>query len=119
MIGILTFSRCYNYGAFLQAYALHRFLIDNGYDNELIDYRSKKSIDNELNSLLNERKGYTFLTLKIWFKILKFKIYHFKFKKTKHYFSREELSQKHYDLIIIGSDQIWCYSKEWGGVDTP
>lgn len=119
MIGILTFSRCYNYGAFLQAYALHRFLLENGYDNELIDYRNKKSIDNELNSLLSEGRGNLFLTIKIWFKIFKFKIYHSKFKKTQHFVRREELSHKHYKLIIIGSDQIWCYTKEWGGVDTP
>ncbi|TDS13885.1 polysaccharide pyruvyl transferase family protein [Sphingobacterium paludis] len=119
MIGILTFSRCYNYGAFLQAYALHRFLLEQGYDNELIDYRSQKSIDNELNALWAEGKGNIGLKIRIGLKILKFRLYHSKFKKTKHYFNREELAQKHYDLAIVGSDQIWCYTKEWGGVDTP
>lgn len=119
MIGILTFSRCYNYGAFLQAYALQRFLIENGYDNELIDYRNQKSIHNELKTMFRHDGNTPVLYLKLLYKFMKFRYYHRKLKKTRHYLHREELGEKHYHTVIIGSDQIWCYTKEWGGVDTP
>lgn len=37
-IGILTFHRAYNYGAFLQSFALSSELIKLGYNVEIIDY---------------------------------------------------------------------------------
>lgn len=45
-IGIITFHRAHNYGAFLQAYALQIYLLKNGFETEIIDYRCK-SIEEE------------------------------------------------------------------------
>ena len=40
-IGILTFHRATNYGAILQAYALIQYLINQGYDAKIVDYKPK------------------------------------------------------------------------------
>ena len=40
-IGIVTFHRAHNYGACLQAYALQKYLIQKGYDANIIDYRNE------------------------------------------------------------------------------
>jgi hypothetical protein len=118
MIGILTFYQCYNYGAYLQAYALQRYLLDNGYENELINYRSRKSEDNEYRTIVSEDgKGWV-QRVRILAKIVIFKVYHRKMKRSGRFYTREELSGKFYPTIIVGSDQIWCYTKEWGGLDT-
>ena len=44
-IGILTFHRALNYGAFLQAYATKSFLGSNGFDAEMVDYWPKEHAD--------------------------------------------------------------------------
>ena len=41
-IGIITFSRCDNYGAELQAYALQKKLNGMGYDAEVLDLEMQK-----------------------------------------------------------------------------
>ena len=38
MVGIVTFNDAYNYGAFLQEYALQTYLIESGYRAEVINY---------------------------------------------------------------------------------
>ena len=38
-IGIITFHNALNYGAMLQAYALQKYLLLQGHDVEIIDYR--------------------------------------------------------------------------------
>ena len=40
-VGILTFHRATNYGAVLQAYALIQYLINQGYDARIVDYKPK------------------------------------------------------------------------------
>ena len=40
-VGILTFHRATNYGAILQAYALIQYLINQGYDARIVDYKPK------------------------------------------------------------------------------
>lgn len=118
MIRILTFFHCYNYGAYLQAYALHKFLLRNGFDNEFINYRSKKSIKNELNNELKSGTKNFKLYLKILLKVLNFKFHQRKLKKTKPIYISADLKSEKYGKVIIGSDQIWCYTQEWGGLDT-
>lgn len=120
MIGILTFFDCFNYGTFLQAYALQNYLLKKGYENEFIYYRNHENSNNEYATVLDrDSKGDPVLYGRILKKIAVFKSYHKLLRKTKRYYTREELAALHYDIIIVGSDQIWCYSKEWSGVDTP
>jgi len=119
MIGILTFFKCYNYGAFLQAYALHNYLLENDHDNILINYRKEKSINNELEVMLHSEKKDPVIYMKMLIKILKFKFYQRRLNQTHWINKRQDLEKIKFDTVIIGSDQIWCYSKEWGGIDTP
>lgn len=41
-IGTITVHNGYNYGSSLQAYALVQYLTEEGYDAQLIDYRTKR-----------------------------------------------------------------------------
>ncbi|WP_430409976.1 polysaccharide pyruvyl transferase family protein [Kordia sp.] len=118
MIKILTFFDCYNYGAYLQAYALHKFLIDNGLENEFINYRTKKSIKNELANELKPGAKNFVLYFKLLGKVLSFKLHQRKLKKTKPIHVSTALKNETFDKVVIGSDQIWCYTQEWGGIDT-
>lgn len=120
MIGILTFFDYINYGTYLQAYALHNYLLQKGYDNEFINYRTRKNRKNEYDLVLKkDSKGNILLFLRILTKIIKFRLYHKRFKKTRRLYTREQLAAIHYNTIIVGSDQIWCYTKEWAGLETP
>lgn len=110
-IGILTFHRAHNYGAVLQAYALQTYLQSLNHTVELIDYRNEE--------LLNVYK---------WFDFNRFKTRHLnniykelklilprkkRFKKFDEFINRylnlspKEYSLNSYDVIIIGSDQVW------------
>lgn len=120
MTGILTFFDYINYGTFLQAYALQNFLLQKGYENEFIYYRSEENSRNEYAAILDrDSKGDPVTYRRIVKKIAVFKTYHKLLRKTKRYYTREELSTVNYDVIVVGSDQVWCYTKEWTGVDTP
>lgn len=116
-IGILTFHRAHNYGAVLQAYALQEFLINLGYNVEIIDYRPSyliepykplsisRIINGSIKSIL-KKIVLSIILLPIrskrWLVFNKFiKTY---FKLSKHI---RPLSYDKYDLYIIGSDQIW------------
>lgn len=120
-VGIITFHRAHNYGAFLQAYALQKYLQSNGFETEIIDYRCK-TIEEEYffwpsKSILKDYKTANKIIIYIW-SLLLYK------KRKRRYFSFEEdikaymlLSEKvensdsavfsKYDAIIFGSDQIW------------
>lgn len=120
MIGILTFFDYINYGTYLQAYALQNYLLQKGYDNEFIYYRNHENSSNEYATVLHrDSKGDPVTYRRILKKIAVFKSYHKLLRQTKRYYTREELSALNYEVIIVGSDQVWCYTKEWTGVDTP
>lgn len=118
-IGILTFHAAHNYGAVLQCYALQEFLHSKGHEVEIIDYR--------LPSIVN---GYHWFKLNRFisknpYKLLKKTIYelHLIKKRKQRYdafetFINERLNlapiekifDNPYDIIIIGSDQVWNYN---------
>ena len=96
-IGIVTIYKCYNYGSFYQAYGLFKYLLNLGHDVEFIKldtgynikYRLRRQFTRDIKRDLFSIKlisGYT----KDW---NKYKI--------------SSGSQNDYDLIIIGSDEIW------------
>lgn len=112
-IGIVTFSRAFNYGAKLQEFALYLELKELGFDPYIIDYRNK-----------NLDKNYYGLKSKIFY-IIKF------FRSPKKYFKQKEKNRKfklidkrmnhsgkvnkknisklknEFDAFVCGSDQIW------------
>ncbi|MEH1965700.1 polysaccharide pyruvyl transferase family protein [Nostoc sp.] len=126
-IGILTFHHVDNYGATLQAYALWNFLNSQGYDVEIIDYRPLKIAWIYFRPLLpikrvkfsiNESKKeikkirfnekYLIYISRAW-KMRRFLLSNIKLSNRTVY-DKKALKYYHdkYDLIVCGSDQIWC-----------
>lgn len=104
-IGIITIHSDLNYGAALQAYALNQFLIDRGYNSEIINYIK----------IPNHPRHYPFpVNIAYWLmnrprynryrKFLKASI------SAKTWNSVDELMhgfEEPYDVLISGSDQVW------------
>jgi hypothetical protein len=122
-IGILTFHHVDNYGATLQACALWNFLNSQGYDVEIIDYRPlkiawmyfrpllpikrvKSSINESKKIRINQK--YLINISKYW-KMRSFLLSHVKLSQ-KRFYDKKGFKYYHdkYDVVICGSDQIWC-----------
>lgn len=117
-IGILTFHDVINYGAVLQAYALQRYLRESGHDVQIINYRPpyfirqyKYSMRLRWNSPLKSLRNFVYgvfwgirVTLLQKKLFSDFRIAYL--KTTQEVFSFEDLSNA-FDVIIVGSDQVW------------
>lgn len=128
-VGIITYHNAENFGAFLQCFALYKYLIENGYDVEVVDYRQKSIESNYklINKDILKNKSF-----KQKLSGIKYLILNLKKKKTrksnyqkirKEYlkcsnpvYSFTDLSQE-YDAIVIGSDQLWNINYT-GGIDS-
>ncbi len=111
-IGILTFYYCKNYGAFLQAFALKKYLETLGHDTFFVNYKIKSLIKRY--TLFPYYKERSFLgNLKANFRaifeiknrslrISKFNSFSKEYFKEKGIYSRNDA-----DLIFVGSDQVW------------
>ncbi len=106
-IGIVTFFYANNYGGVLQAYALQKFLQDNGYESEFVNYipnedlSLKQKIKEVLKSLLGKKAK-----LNPFNEIFK-KFVTENLDVGKEINSKKELYELNYDLLIASSDQIW------------
>ncbi len=96
-IGLTTIYKCYNYGSFYQAYGLQKCLEDMGHEVYFIPtdtpynlkYRLRRQFDRDIKRDL--------FSLKLCKAYLKdWRLYHIAGKNTKDF-----------DLIIIGSDELW------------
>ena len=122
-IGVFTFHRALNYGAFLQAFAMLKCIKSLGHNADVIDYWPKVHEDAyALFSLSFLRKKTFVLKLKtLFFSLLRYT----RLKKRKEKMEKllldslnipqkeiqykfpEDLASLQYDLLIYGSDQIW------------
>ena len=123
-VALLSFHNAVNYGATLQAYALEKYLLEQGVDCEYIDYRNhyrrtaysmsyhiwtslrKKDLKGGLKYLL----GYPFMALR---RVRFYAFYKKNIKCTKKvYNSVEEVKElnPYYDKFIVGSDQVWNHT---------
>lgn len=128
-IGILTFANSYNYGAALQAYATYQVFQSYGHQIEFINYRNKEEE--------NAYSTFGYVQNFGWRGNLR-KIFNHLFLHSKQYdkkafdkffaliplsekFSKEALKtidkKKCYDLVVIGSDQVWNPIISGGGTD--
>lgn len=106
-IGVVTFEFNYNYGALLQAYALVSYLRNMGHTVQIFnrgwdtwtEQNKKSTLKEEISRLLGK-----YITLR---SINAFRNRYLPLTPRIH--SDEELVQtaKQFDLIIVGSDQIW------------
>ena len=125
----ITCHDCYNYGASLQAYALHTFLNNKGFDCSIIDYVNKDIVPKyEFFKIFPSHPAFKLYSrlgrlgkilalylhrneLKYWQRKKAFKDFKKKFLKTTplNYSCIDDL--KKYkpiaDLYIVGSDQVW------------
>ena len=105
-IGILTFHRSINYGAYLQAFALCRVTqnaVGKDVHVEIIDYESEKAF----NSYYSYKKSNPQL-------YKEFKKALHKLKLSPQYLRTDDLTRVYdflniqkYDCIIVGSDEVW------------
>lgn len=116
-IGLVTYYKSYNYGVWLQAYATLKFLLLNGFDAEIIAY-SNPYEESKLKYSYKEggrNIGYisSFLKSLLYGKV---RYYNKGFQNhlcdyykltDKRYSSIEQMKDLEYDVLIVGSDQVW------------
>jgi hypothetical protein len=108
-IGILTLHSSLNHGAYLQAYSLFKLLEKNYYhDVYIINHKSKERTTKEIRILFQRNP---FSTIKNIFKFITFKRFHQNFNLTKFSNNIESINIDGFDVIILGSDEIWNFSK--------
>lgn len=108
-ICIVTWFSSPNYGTFLQAFALQRFLEKNNYHNEIVNFKPNSFFINDIRHIC----FYLFPWLKKSMEYQYTKMIFDSFAK-KNLLLTEKVSLKNinklnkkYDLFISGSDQIW------------
>lgn len=127
-VALMSFHNAANYGASMQAYALEKYLLDNGIDCEYINYvndtrRHMYSMSFLIMDSLRKKKfgaalkyavGSPFLNLRKS-RFNRFYKKYLKQTETVYKTSREaaELNDS-YDYFIIGSDQVWALENNGG-----
>ena len=118
-VGILTFHNAYNYGAILQAFATQEIVKGYGHEVEVINYLNSaicsdyESLKFHLDTLpkrgIKKIAEYIIEKYFYWRKRRSFK----KFIKQRITLSKTTFYQgklldfSHYDVVLIGSDQLW------------
>ncbi len=124
-IGILTFHRAYNYGAFLQTFATLAFLRSQGYDVSIVDYMPEGHTDFyrffnsywKNSSWIGKTKYVIRKLIDYPFILNRRKKFHemqenfFGIERSVRYITPKDLENVNYDYIIYGSDQIWWKCK--------
>ena len=117
-IGILTFHRAHNYGAVLQCYALQMFLSGQGHQVRVIDY-DNKDLWKGYNWYKPEEVRYAFSDGRRILKRIVKLLLKWRRRIPRYYrFSRfqshrlelcpvSEITRNPFDLVLIGSDQVW------------
>lgn len=95
-IGILTYCKAVNYGAYLQAFSLGKYLESKGHDVQYISINSLKSKYWEFHNL------YAYHIDRIPFR----NVFRKKWRNAQKLLKKVS-KRKHFDLIIIGSDEMW------------
>ena len=127
-VGILTFHDGINYGAFFQVYALQSFLLQHGFQCQVINYKSLGFTLREYKAVLAPwrlpkrriirnvaklgRKS-----IKNIAKLAKFKMAHRRLHLTKRIFREDTLATLYFESIVIGSDEVWNFGSDLIGYD--
>ena len=127
-IGILTFHCAHNYGAVLQAYATQRLLSDAGYEVEVVDYRPDYLVRPYRRFDIARFRGKDLVTTirHIVSEILLIPVRLARYSAFDEFISKRltlservtpESVRQIYDILIIGSDQVWNRSITGGDFD--
>lgn len=112
-LGIVTFNRANNFGAFLQAYALNSYLSSCGHEVEFIDVKFNPAVSDGKSSGVPEKSGLRKISDGVVrrLKAREFDKLRNKYFNTTPYFidgdSDKSAFVEKYDAVIAGSDQIW------------
>lgn len=117
-VGILTFHNAYNYGAVLQTYATQELVKGFGHQVEVIDYHNHH-IDYSyerrrfhLREFLDSRRNFPFYLIEkifFWKRKRAYRLFfnnHIVLSK-KRYDQEDDVMLDGYDVLLIGSDQLW------------
>lgn len=117
-IGILTFHKCINYGSYWQTRCLSGKLSSLGHDVEILDHNSGRVNFSEWRCALkpvlptpvpdSDIKLYRGKTEKFF---TAFKLY----RLSEEFNLKNPPSFEQYDLVIVGSDEVWNLSHPWYG----
>ena len=114
-VGVLTYHDGINYGAFFQTLALQNFFLSQGHACEIINYKSKGFTRRENSIFINYKHPIdTFRNLG---KINKFKLARKEFHLSKRLFTKKDVEALVYDLVVIGSDEVWNWNNPLVGQD--
>lgn len=122
-IGILSMQRVKNYGSFLQAYALKIMLEKRGHRVTFLDIEKKKGYNpkkiNKLHRLMKRLKNVDLYLYKRIIYSKKNSELNALFENQQKYYLGlldREMKEKSYDMVVIGSDEIFNASSysEWG-----
>lgn len=114
-IGIITFHNSYNCGSMLESYAMQTIIEKRGGDSEIINFSSSGQRDLydvflKNDNLKNIVKNILIFPARKKIKFNNNKYEEFKitnFKLSEEYKEMNEISEKNYDVVVAGSDQIW------------
>ncbi|MFC1837749.1 polysaccharide pyruvyl transferase family protein, partial [Thermodesulfobacteriota bacterium] len=115
-IGILTFHHGYNFGGFLQVFALQSYLQKNGYDVSVINYINPTHRLRKIINILHPKRAlnlpYEFQKTQVFHKIHSDKL-----KLTTKLSNCSDISEMNFDTVILGSDEIWNFNNMMFGFD--
>lgn len=113
-IGLLTFHHGYNFGGFLQAYSLARYLRLKGHDTRIIDYVNARHRAKKMHSLFMNRNP--LLTIHSLIRMGRFKHLQHDLPLTARVNDVRRL-QDSFDVAVVGSDEVWNFSNPMFGYD--
>jgi hypothetical protein len=115
-IGILTFHRCVNYGAFWQVRCLSDFFLREGYEPQVLDYGGREFLLSEIRHALRPFRGAPKTdVLRFTAKTLKCYRAQQSIRRTPGFSMRNPPDFSDFDLIVVGSDEVWNLSHPWLG----
>ena len=120
-IGLLTFHKVLNPGAFLQLLGTYRLLETMGHEPVVIDYDppAHRQPANHLKSFFKSK--FPFYTPRAHFDFLtKKKAYKNNFRTlsiTRTFDTRSQLRSEHFDVVLVGADVVWNFKRPNLGQD--
>lgn len=100
-IGILTLHNSFNYGAYLQAYALQKAISGLGHRAEFINLSSSNNDLRRMRTMLSKRPG------KLVFNFKKYIAFRQAWKLIDVCAEPYPRARPRYDAVVIGSDEVW------------
>ena len=115
-IGILTFHRCVNYGAYWQVRCLSDYFKRAGYEPEVLDYGWKGFFAKEIGHALRPFRGAPKTDiLRFGAKTLKCYRAQQSIRRTPSFSLLNPPDFSNFDLIAVGSDEVWNLAHPWLG----